>query len=419
MKEDWLNDIHNKMSDFETAEPDNLWSDICAAGSIGTKPVLRPRRRWYRAIAAAAAVICVIATATFLLLRDGQPLRHTPLIAKATIAPDDKQAPAAMPTPTAEIAHAPKYCARHAALAVETEPDPTTTTEPATTAITEAEQVSDGEQNISETQTPGNNEKTADTHHTVPTLPAAYNSQSHETKKFSRPDNRIYLDVYANGSIGNDMRKQGMVYASAIVPDGGTSSDFIAIGDIPITDLQTYNKLTAGNETAKHRIPIRVGLSMGYRLTDRLSLTTGIVYSNLSTDLNSNSLIYYSIGEQTLHYIGIPAGIKYNLFSWKSLNLYAAAGAMGEKCVSGRVKRKYIYKGNRNETETLDATVKPLQWSVNASAGIQYNASTAIGIYAEPGINYYFDNGSSINTIYKDKPLHFSLNVGLRFNIGR
>lgn len=417
MKEYWLNDIHDKMSDFETAEPDNLWSDICAGGSFGTKPVLRPRRRWYRTIAAAAAVICVIATATFLLLRDGQPIRHTRLIAKAVIASDNKQATAVRPTATADITPIPKAYAHTAADAVATEPAPQTTTEP---AIIEAAPATDGEQNADENRPAENNEKaTADTSYPVRTLPAySTNVYTHETKKMSRSESRIYFDLYANGSIGNDIRKQETSCFDNLIPDGNPSSGFIGIGDSPITDLQAYKDLIASQETAKHRIPIRIGLSMGYRLTDRLSLTTGIVYSNLSSDLNS-SLIYYSVGEQTLHYIGIPVGIKYNLFSWKSLNLYAAAGAMGEKCVDGTVKRNYYYNGSLKETETQDATVKPLQWSVNASAGIQYNANSAIGVYAEPGINYYFDNGSSINTIYKEKPLHFSLNVGLRFTVGR
>ena len=41
------------------------------------------------------------------------------------------------------------------------------------------------------------------------------------------------------------------------------------------------------------------------------------------------------------------------------------------------------------------------------------------GIYAEPGVAYYFDNESSLPTIYQEKPFNFNLNMGLRFNLGK
>ena len=38
-------------------------------------------------------------------------------------------------------------------------------------------------------------------------------------------------------------------------------------------------------------------------------------------------------------------------------------------------------------------------------------------LYAEPGIGYYFNDGSSTPTIYKDHPLNFNLSLGIRFNL--
>lgn len=49
---------------------------------------------------------------------------------------------------------------------------------------------------------------------------------------------------------------------------------------------------------------------------------------------------------------------------------------------------------------------------------MQYNISSMVGIYAEPGLSYYFDNGSNIETIYSEKPLNFNLNIGLRVSFG-
>ena len=58
-----------------------------------------------------------------------------------------------------------------------------------------------------------------------------------------------------------------------------------------------------------------------------------------------------------------------------------------------------------------------VQWSVNAAAGAQYDVIPQLGVYVEPGVKYYIDNGSAIENYFKDKPVSFSLQVGLRLNI--
>lgn len=51
-------------------------------------------------------------------------------------------------------------------------------------------------------------------------------------------------------------------------------------------------------------------------------------------------------------------------------------------------------------------------------AGGEIRIVKGLSVYAEPGLSYYFDNGSSIRNIYKDKPLNFSLNLGMRWTVG-
>ena len=51
------------------------------------------------------------------------------------------------------------------------------------------------------------------------------------------------------------------------------------------------------------------------------------------------------------------------------------------------------------------------------AAGVQVNITPQIGLYAEPGIAYYFDDGSDVETIRKEHPLNFNLQVGLRFSL--
>lgn len=90
-----------------------------------------------------------------------------------------------------------------------------------------------------------------------------------------------------------------------------------------------------------------------------------------------------------------------------------------EKCVSGKVTTDFIVDDIKSGTETVDLHTKPFQFSVNAAAGIQLNITDMVGVYVEPGLSYYFDDGTDIKTIYKDKPLNLNLNFGLRFTIGQ
>ena len=48
---------------------------------------------------------------------------------------------------------------------------------------------------------------------------------------------------------------------------------------------------------------------------------------------------------------------------------------------------------------------------------MQLNIVKQLGVYVEPGVKYYFDNGSMVQNVFKDHPCNFSLQVGLRFNM--
>ena len=70
--------------------------------------------------------------------------------------------------------------------------------------------------------------------------------------------------------------------------------------------------------------------------------------------------------------------------------------------------------GDTEQEESVD--VDRLQWSVSAAAGITLKLAPHVNLYAEPGIVYYFDDGSHVSTIRKEKPLNINLQAGLRFD---
>lgn len=187
--------------------------------------------------------------------------------------------------------------------------------------------------------------------------------------------------------------------------------------DSPMLDMSSVNRDVETKTEYEHHLPIRIGLSVAYALTDRLSISSGLTYTRLSSDIKDASRESKYIGEQRLHYVGIPVNVSYKVASFRWLGLYGTAGVLAEKCVSGTTDEGYVENNTMKYTNTQDISSKPLQMSVNAGVGIQFDFIDNVGIYAEPGLSYYFDDGSALQTIYKEKPLNFNLNVGVRFKL--
>ena len=187
--------------------------------------------------------------------------------------------------------------------------------------------------------------------------------------------------------------------------------------DSPMLDMSSVNRDEETKTEYEHHLPIRIGLSVAYALTDRLSISSGLTYTRLSSDIKDASRESKYIGEQRLHYVGIPVNVSYKVASSRWISLYGTAGVLAEKCVSGTTDEGYVENNTMKYTNTQDISSKPLQMSVNAGVGIQFDFIDNVGIYAEPGLSYYFDDCSALQTIYKEKPLNFNLNVGVRFKL--
>lgn len=152
-------------------------------------------------------------------------------------------------------------------------------------------------------------------------------------------------------------------------------------------------------ESINHKQPLSFGLSVRKNLAKGFSVETGLTYTYLASDVKFNDSSEKL--EQKLHYIGIPIRANWNFVDKKSFTMYLSAGGAVEKCVYGKI-------GNDSKT------VKPLQLSVLGALGAQYNISGTVGLYVEPGVSYFFDDGSDALTIRKENPCNFTLQAGIR-----
>ncbi len=164
----------------------------------------------------------------------------------------------------------------------------------------------------------------------------------------------------------------------------------------------------------KHKLPISAGLSIKKQLTDKFSLESGVVYTQLNSELTGGKEDTYYQQDQTLHYLGIPLKANYTFFDSKHFDLYASAGGMVEKSISGTIKTDYYDAGKHTHFSKQSLSVDPLQLSLMAALGVQYKFNERLSVYAEPGLAYYFDDGSSVSTIRKEKPLNFNVLCGVR-----
>lgn len=160
-------------------------------------------------------------------------------------------------------------------------------------------------------------------------------------------------------------------------------------------------------ETTKHNMPVSFGATVSYALNDRLALISGLVYTLATSSFEHGMSSSASKDEQTLHYVGIPLTASYTVWSNSWLKTYVNAGGQADFNVSAKVE---------TEGHTTDIDKDRAQLSVGAAAGVQLNVIKQMGVYVEPGVRYYFDNGSNVQTVFKEHPCNFSLQMGLRWN---
>lgn len=221
----------------------------------------------------------------------------------------------------------------------------------------------------------------------------------------------LSLSMYTSGGTGAFFNSHSG-YNSVVNSVGPQNSVW---RDDPMLGILLFNQGKAVNSDIKHRLPVRAGISLVYNLNDRLGIESGLSYTNLTSDIREGSGNHYYSAVQRLHYIGLPLNVKYRIWSWKFLDFYASGGGLVEKCVSASLDCDYYIDNQKSGNGDEDISERPWQLSLNASAGVQCNIVKSVGIYVEPGISYYFDDGSQLRTIYKDKPLNFNLNLGVRF----
>lgn len=427
MKTNWQKDIHDRLGSYEKDAPEGLWEGIRRelpklndGGMLTHKPQRTAKFRMWRVAGVAAAASVALVIGYNFLGNDVQDniniptntTKHPNMLAsnKKPLGnePTGVSADQAMHSEDNLLAEQPK-------LANASTEQPTlasASTETDVKEIGSKEENSKEENKQTETKTAKREDSYVLPHNPDNNL-LAFNDMTERRGDEDAPS-RWSVSTGAMGGLGASGTTTAygdhLVFSSPGVAD---------TKDSPMLDMNTINRDIETKTEYDHHLPIRIGLSVAYALTDRMSISSGLTYTRLSSDIKDASRESKYIGEQRLHYVGIPVNVSYKVASSRWVSLYGTAGVLAEKCVSGTTDEGYVENNTMKYTNTHDISSKPLQMSVNAGVGIQFDFIDNVGIYAEPGLSYYFDDGSELQTIYKEKPLNFNLNVGVRFKLSK
>lgn len=404
-QEKWTQQLHDKLAEYETAAPDDLWDDIESVlnGQQKRRARIIALRRWTVAAAAAVAVIVVTVVGTRLFWNDKmyemgeadhELLVETPEVpVHEVIGQKPKARPSAPNQKLLAAAELPKQTAK---LAEDMSHPPVLLKAVEPTEESGPDQVSpkplypQAEQST-DCMTPKGEAEAV-----------RFISLHAGRKKSLKPS----FSLYTMNTFGSHDNSNAVIMADALARN--YTKIYTAGGDVAGSRQGTIY-LTDYEEHQHHSQPIAFGISVAYPLNSRLSLTSGVVYTKLESMFTQTIHSQHIQQEQVLHYVGIPLGVSYRLWEYGRFKTYLAAGVQADWNVSAHLN-----------TEGVEQTMHRdrMQWSASGSLGLQYDALPPLSLYAEPGINYHFDNGSVVQNFFKDKPTNLKLQIGVRLNIG-
>ena len=170
--------------------------------------------------------------------------------------------------------------------------------------------------------------------------------------------------------------------------------------------------------TLKHRTPVTVGVGVQYELTNRWALESGITYTYLHSTGTSEGVFNYTTSQQ-LHYVGVPLSASYKFVDANRFEMYARGGGAVERAVSAK-RTQTVSVANESSSVNTSQKIdyKGVQLSAAVAVGAELKLSKHIGLYAEAGAGYFFDNNQPLS--YRtEHPLSLTLQAGARFHFGR
>ena len=154
--------------------------------------------------------------------------------------------------------------------------------------------------------------------------------------------------------------------------------------------------------THLHRMPLVVGLSVKFPVTEKIGVTTGLEYSLYSSSFS------YPTGEKTqlVHYLGVPVRLDWTFVSGRWVDAYLGAGVKGDLCLGATLGGEAIGKDGP-------------AFRLLGAGGIQFNATRNFSLFVEPEISWTLPSERRVLSTYSSEhPWMFTVATGVRIKLG-
>ena len=139
----------------------------------------------------------------------------------------------------------------------------------------------------------------------------------------AQPSPLTTIGIYASNGLADQSAVNGVLMADELLQNYNQTYD---AGNMRLMKKKEVY-LNGYEERQHHYLPISVGLSVSYRLRPRLSVNTGLVYTYMKSDFSQIINTQEIRQKQTLHYLGIPLNLSYQVYSRGRFKAYLSAGA--------------------------------------------------------------------------------------------
>jgi hypothetical protein len=163
-----------------------------------------------------------------------------------------------------------------------------------------------------------------------------------------------------------------------------------------------------------HYAPVSFGINLKKEINNTWAIESGLVYSFLASKFKNGGPKRDALLQ--LHYLGIPLNLHTKIYGnrHRGWDLYFSVGGMVEKGILSHYSQN-VYYSNSVINTSVNEKIEGLQWSLNASVGIDYKLVNDFSLYLEPQVQYYLENTQPMSARTKN-PLIIGINAGIRYS---
>lgn len=404
MKERWIDDIKAEMQEFESDSPKGLWESI--EGRLPASKVA-PTRSWW-GWAAAAGALAVAGVSAFFFFRPIAPQevisveKVEPVVALNDVRPEpSEQVVRLQEAVEPVVVSQTKESVR---------PEETVVLQEAveSVAVSRPKEAQRPEEAVVPQEAVEQPDETVQEVETVQELPwEEFADEERVAKK--TPQSKVSVGLAASGAASFSQ--------TALIGGGplfGVGLDAVSWEDSPKLGLAVVNQGKDIESELRHKVPVRLTLGVSYAITDRLSVVSGLSHTLLLSEYKEGTQQNYKSGEQRVEYVGVPINLKYDFYSSTRLDVYASAGLTLDKCIKANRTDDYFLSGENRLKEVISLGEHPFQLSAGAAFGAEYRIYDSLWLFGECGLAYFFNDRSSLEILYKERPLNATFNLGIR-----